>query len=276
MGRVCVLRAPGGGWRGSWPVDWELLVVEDLARLAESWSSFSCFVVAPGEALQPQVREMLRLLERVGASAPVLLDPEANAPASGRQPSIPSGLSGEPGIHLRFSLRLEDPARSVREAVGRSLLHTFERHLREISAAPPDRGGSHLLDLAVSLLLAQKVPRMEEVDTAAESGTPVIFREVEDLASRLGCCVGHLGVEARQRGLRLGKLVRWTAVLLALSVLEEEGRRWTRVALRLGFGSQSGLTHLVKRTTGEPPKGLAREPWRVLLARALSAVTRAP
>jgi len=242
----------------------------DAQELLDSWRSFSAFVVAPGEEMQEAVVKALALMAQLGVSAPVLVAPGGDPFLFGRGSPMWEELLRGAALDLRYSLRPNDPARSIREAVRASVIQAFGRVLFEV--LPPPK--TPILNRAVRVLLDQVPPSVVEVSEDRVRVDGRILREVDGLAERMGCSSGYLRSAAREWGGALGALVRWTAVLHGLSVFDEARTSWTEVGIRLGFRTPAAFTHFVRRTTGRCPSELVREPWHLILARALDAVVR--
>jgi AraC-like DNA-binding protein len=132
--------------------------------------------------------------------------------------------------------------------------------------------GDASLRAAVRLLSQQAPPSAGQAlhRPAKEVG---FVRRVDGLARRVGCTDRHLRKQARQRGLSLKGLVRWSVLLHGLALFQPSLMPWATVAVRLGFSDSSALATQFRRTAGECPMRLARRPWRVLLERALNDVT---
>jgi AraC-like DNA-binding protein len=170
------------------------------------------------------------------------------------------------GLEIRSALRPGELAFDIHEGVARTVVRCFgQAVLKRVS-------GDASLRAAVRLLSQQAPPSAGQALHRPEKDVEFV-RRVGGLARRVGCTDRHLREQARQRGLSLKGLVRWSVLLHGLALFQPTLMPWTTIAFRLGFSDSSALAAQFWRTAGEPPTSLARRPWRVLLERALNDVT---
>jgi hypothetical protein len=72
-GEVGVLVSPGRALERCWPPGWVVTVLRGHGSLMESWERCSVFVIWPGEEEEGSVLELLELLARLRARAPVFV-----------------------------------------------------------------------------------------------------------------------------------------------------------------------------------------------------------
>ncbi len=72
-GEVGLLVSPGRALERCWPPEWAVTVLRGPGSLLESWERCSVFVVWPGEEREGSVLELLEVLARLRARAPVFV-----------------------------------------------------------------------------------------------------------------------------------------------------------------------------------------------------------
>jgi hypothetical protein len=72
-GEVGILASPGRALERCWPPGWTVTILRGPGSLVESWERCSVFVVWPGEEGEGSVLELLEVLARLRARAPVLV-----------------------------------------------------------------------------------------------------------------------------------------------------------------------------------------------------------
>jgi AraC-like DNA-binding protein len=265
-GEVGVLVSPGRALERCWPPGWAVTFLRGHGSLMESWERCSVFVVWPGEEEEGSVLELLEALARLRARAPVFVAREL-----GRGRGERWGLSGQSslalqGLEVRSALRPEDLALSIHEGVAGTVVRCFGHVVLERVS------GDASLRAAVRLV-AQQTPSSAGQALPGPAKEVGFVRRVDGLARRVGCTDRHLRKQARQTGLSLNGLVRWSVLLHGLALFQPTLMSWTTIAVRLGFSDNSALATQFRRTAGECPMRLARRPWRLVLARALNDVT---
>jgi AraC-like DNA-binding protein len=170
------------------------------------------------------------------------------------------------GLEIRSVLRPGNLALSIHEGVAGTVVRCFGHVVLERVS------GDASLRAAVRLLSQQAPPSAGQALYGPEKGVEFV-RRVGSLARRVGCTQRHLRNQARQAGVSLHGLVRWSVLLHGLGLFQPMLMPWTTVAVRLGFSDSSALATHFWRTAGECPRRLARLPWRVVLERALNDVT---
>lgn len=263
-GEVGLLVSPGRALKWRWPPRWAVTVIRGPGSLLESWEKCSVFVVWPGEEGEGSVIELLQTLARLRARAPVFVAQDLGSGRGGWRPSDQARTPWE-GLEIRPTLRPGKLALSIHEGVAGTVVRCFgDVVLEKVS-------GRTILMAAVRLL-ARQVPLSAGQALHGPEREVEFVRRAGSLARRVGCTDRHLRDQARQAGLSLKGLVRWSVLLHGLGLFQPMLMPWTTVAVRLGFSDSSALATQFSRTAGECPTRLARLPWRVVLAWALGGV----
>lgn len=265
-GEVGILASPGRALERCWPAGWAVTIIRGHGPLVESWGRCSVFVVWPREEGEVLVLELLEALARLRARAPVLVAQGLGGSGLGWRRSSDQAPAAWRRLEIRAALRPGELAFDIHEGVARTVVRCFGQAVLERSP------GDGILRAAVRLLSQQAPPSAGQALHRTEKEVGFV-RRVDGLARRLGCTDRHLRKQARQTGLSLKGLVRWSVLLHGLALFQPTLMPWTTIAFRLGFSDSSALAAQFWRTAGEPPTRLARRPWRVLLERALNDVT---
>jgi AraC-like DNA-binding protein len=260
---VGILASPGRALERCWPPRWTVTILCGPGSLVESWERCSVFVVWPGEEGEVSVLELLEVLARLRARSPVLVAQDLGSGRGGDSGQAPMALEG---LEIRSALRPGNLALSIHEGVAGTVVRWFSHVVLERVS------GDASLRAAVRLLSHQAPPSAGQALHRPEKGVEFV-RRVDGLARRVGCTDRHLRKQARQTGLSLKGLVRWSVLLHGLALFQPSLMPWATVAVRLGFSDSSALATQFWRTAGECPTRLARQRWRLVLERALGGVT---
>jgi len=251
-----------------WPPDWEVAVIREPEALLEVWERCSVFVVWPGCESAEWVLGCLMTLSERGARAPVLLARDLDAAGSGTPPPPHFGPARQ-GLSVRRVLRSEELALSIHEGVARTVLESFCQGVVE-TFNPPGT-----LRSAIRFLCHQAPPwTYQGLLGEPDCGNTGFVRFAQDLAPLVGSSARHLRKESEEAGIALGSLVDWTTLVHGMSWYHPHLMNWTRIAIHLGLETTSALSKLFLRAGGRTPRELVREPWRMLLARALEGVRK--
>ena len=96
-GEVGVLVSPGRALERCWPPGWAVTVLRGHGSLMESWERCSVFVVWPGEEEEGSVMELLEVLARLRARAPVFVARELGRGRGGEGGAFGPSLLGIAG-----------------------------------------------------------------------------------------------------------------------------------------------------------------------------------
>jgi len=114
------------------------------------------------------------------------------------------------------------------------------RQLRAHSHLPPT------LQQGLVAALGQKIPRCLETEETIHT--------INAVARKIGVSREYLSRAAGAEGIGLASYLDACNALNALAEAEIEERSWSEVAVRMGYSWHTGLTELLKRSLGVPPK----------------------